>query len=234
MNDALHVQDDWYQNELSLKAFHRKLLKWGEKHFRIFPWRMATDPYQILIAEIMLHRTQATQVLPICESFIAKYPDLGSLSNASLEDLHSDLYSLGLRWRIDRLYEMCKLLMQDYQGQIPRKKKLLVLLPGVSEYIACAVRCFAWEQPESLADTNTIRIVGRIFGLEIKDSSRRNKTFKSLLKELVSKDCPKDYNYALLDLADKICTRKIDPDCLHCPVIEFCKYGNHLSPGSIL
>lgn len=56
------------------------------------------------MSEIMLHRTQASQVLPVYNQFIQTYPDLATLSKATKEDLQTILYSLGLRWRIDLIY----------------------------------------------------------------------------------------------------------------------------------
>jgi A/G-specific adenine glycosylase len=98
-------------------------------------------------------------------------------------------------------------------------------LDGVSEYIASAVRCFAWGIPEPLIDTNTVRVIGRVFMLEIKDSSRRNPLFRKLIGALLDTEQPRAYNYALLDLADQICTKKKPPDCTNCPVRRWCGYG---------
>jgi A/G-specific adenine glycosylase len=155
------------------------------------------------------------QVLEIYNSFIVRYPSLEALSRASIEDLHQILYSLGLKWRIDRLYEMVQVLNAKFQMQIPRDKNDLLSLPGVNEYIANAVRCFSFGIAEPLVDTNTIRIIGRLFALEVKPSSRRNKN----IQEFISKNyyllkISGAYNYALLDLADKVCVKKNSPELL--------------------
>jgi A/G-specific adenine glycosylase len=120
---------------------------------------------------------------------------------------------------------MASELMDKWEGQVPFERAGLLSLPGVSEYIAGAVRCFAWNQPEPLADTNTVRITGRLFGLPVKDSSRRNKMFKELLGSLIHLNEPRQYNYALLDLADKICKKKTPPECYICPLQNMCQTG---------
>ena len=74
-------------------AFREKLIGWGKDHFRSFPWRFTREPYHILMAEVMLHRTQASQVAPIYNLFIENYPDMASLSSASREDLHRIIFS---------------------------------------------------------------------------------------------------------------------------------------------
>ena len=214
-----------YDNKLDLASFHDSLIEWGQNHFRSFPWRITQDPYKIIIAEIMLHRTQAIQVLPVYERFIKIYPTVLKLKEAEQETLNKILFPLGLKWRIYMIHEMIIELGKRFNNKVPRNKANLMSLPGVSNYIASAVRCFAWNLPEALIDTNTVRIVGRLFGLEVKDSSRRNGKFIELLSTLVDPISPRSYNYSMLDLAEAICTIKKSPDCYNCPVRDFCLYG---------
>ena len=185
------------------------------------------------MAEVMLHRTQAPQVVPVYLSFQAQYPTISASAQATKQELHAILYSLGLRWRIDLVYEMISDLVSRFDGKVPQEKNDLLSLPGVSQYIAGAVRCFAWNQPEPLIDTNTVRVVGRLFGLEIKDSSRRNRRFGDLVAGLVDREAPRAYNYSLLDLADQVCTKKRPPECGQCPVLSHCTYGLHAAAHPI-
>lgn len=204
----------------------KSLIGWGKENFRDYPWRLTRDPYQILMSEVMLHRTQARQVVPVYRRFIEDYPDVSLLAQATREELKRTLYSLGLQWRTDLIYEMAGEIMSRFKSQIPHSKEELLSLPGISEYIAGAVRCFAWNLPEPIPDTNTVRIAGRLFGLEMKDSSRRNPIFRHLVTKLVDPDEARAFNYAQLDLADKICTRKQAPDCECCPISQWCCYGS--------
>jgi A/G-specific adenine glycosylase len=200
-------------------------MTWGEAHFRRFPWRLTRSPYRILIAETMLHRTQAHQVVPVYRQFVKSYPDVSTLARSSNKEVGDILYSLGLRWRTRLVCKMAVALEKRFSGQIPREKSELLSLPGVSDYIAGAVRCFAWNHPEPLIDTNTVRVTGRLFGLKIKDSSRRNRQFRELIGALVDPGNPRFYNYSLLDLASEVCTSKRPPDCARCPVKKYCAYG---------
>jgi A/G-specific adenine glycosylase len=203
------------------------IIEWGNENFRHFPWRATTNPYRILMSEVMLHRTQAKQVVPVYKQFIQTYPDTKDIVRGRKEDIKAILYPLGLHWRIDLIYEMANQLMSRFDGVVPRSKEDLLSLAGVSEYIAGAIRCFAWNLPEPILDTNTVRITGRLFGLDIKDSSRRNPKFIIITKKLVDPDNPRAFNYAQLDLADKVCTRKQEPNCLQCPLSQWCCYGNN-------
>jgi A/G-specific adenine glycosylase len=73
-----------------------------------------------------------------------------------------------------------------------------------------------------------------LFCIDTKDSSRRSRRFIDLLGKLISLENPRRYNYSLLDLADKICTKKRPPDCGICPLILMCCYGEkHLIDKAI-
>jgi len=174
---------------------------------------------------VLKHYLKAPQVIPVYTYFIQRYPDISSLATATRDELHAVLFSLGLRQRIDALHALANEIMLRFAGQVPLEKEDLLSLPGVSEYIAGAVRCFALDEPEPLIDTNTVRVFGRLFGLEIKDSSHRNPRFKSVIADLVDPVEPRAYNYALLDLASLVCTKTLPPVCGECPVRRYCLYG---------
>lgn len=205
--------------------FRAALKVWGQSHFRPYPWRGTANPYRLLLAEVMLHRTQARQVVPVYERFVARYPELPALVAASRDDLAIALAPLGLHWRVPLVYEMAIALVGRFNGAIPTERADLLSLPGVSDYIASAVRCFAWAEPDPLVDTNTVRVAGRLFGFAIRDSSRRNADVRGLLAALVDPTEPVIYHYALLDLAAAICTKREPPACAQCPIRRFCLTG---------
>ena len=205
--------------------YRTKVKKWGQRNYRDFPWRRTKEPYKVLLAEIMLHRTQAIQVARIYEGVIEEYPNIQALAKASGSVLHKSLSTLGLRWRIDLIKDMAETIVNKYESSIPKNKSELMSLPGISEYIACSVRCFAWNIAEPLRDTNTIRVISRIHNIDVKDSSRRNSRFKELAVELVDPEEPRAYNFALLDLADQVCTKKEEPKCDECPLNNLCLYN---------
>jgi A/G-specific adenine glycosylase len=201
-----------------------KLLTWWEKNQRKFPWRNTQDSYQVLISEVLLHRTKAEQVAPIYNEFLKRFPTLKDLSIASLDEVKGLLYPLGLLWRTKLLHKMSVEIVEKCGGKIPSTKKELELLPGISHYIASAVRCFAFGYAESLLDTNTVRILGRVFGIEVTDSSRRSKRFQKLSESVLDKKNPRSFNYAMIDLGALIC-RPRNPLCEICPLNEICRYG---------
>jgi len=204
--------------------YRSRLKNWGRDHLREFPWRKTRDPYRVLMAEYMLLRTQAKQVVPVYDEFVERYPALPLLAEAPKSEVQTILAPLGLKWRAEYVYEASQILATDYGGEIPLDVKELMSLPGISTYIARAVRCLVLGTPDPMIDTNTVRIVGRLFGLEVKASSRRNRRFQSLLKTLVDLEEPRLYNLSMLDFGAAVCTSR-NPDCPSCPLLDMCVYG---------
>lgn len=224
------MENQLLQNTSALSIFRKSLLDWGKSYFRSYPWRITEDPYAILIAEIMLHRTQVKQVLPIYSRFINKYPDINSVFEETEENISAMLKPLGLHWRVSLIKKMAQEIHQRFDSSIPIQKEDLISLPSISDYIASAVRCFAWNFPDPLVDTNTVRIVGRVYGVQTKDSSRRNQRIRELIENLVDPQFPAKFNYALIDLAHLVCHKKKEPVCRVCPISSFCNLAQSRYP----
>jgi len=207
-------------DELSL--LQQALLDWGKENYRSFPWRETDNPYHILLAELFLHRTQAKQVETVYKQVIKRYPTPADLLSVNPKRLRVTLYALGLHWRTELLLKMVHQIQQEHGGKVPHERETLLALPGVNAYIAGAVRCFAWNEPEALLDTNTVRIAGRLLGWEVKDSSRRSPHFRQALEALLDHENPRAFNYALLDLAHLVCLKRQPPHCAECPLKSAC------------
>ncbi len=210
--------------DFPLKEVRGSLLKWwnsvGQRHF---PWRETQDPFIVLVAEILLHRTRADQVVSLYRIFLEKYPDMCSVAKSSPDELERLLRSAGLHWRWRLFHSMAVDIETRSNGQIPRRFEDLTSLPGVSHYIASAVRCFAFGYPDVLLDTNTVRVAGRVFGLPVTDSSRRSGLFRKVLEKLLYVEYPREFNFALIDFAAAICKPKTP---LHdiCPIHDYCRF----------
>lgn len=215
----------------SLPSFHSALLAWGSTHQRTYPWRETREPYHVLIAEVLLHRTRADQVEPLYRSFTQKYPTLPDAARASADDLYRMLAPAGLRWRIDALRRCVHQIIEQYGGAVPETRAELEALPGIGHYIASAVRCFAFGHPDAVVDTNTVRIASRLFGFPVTDSSRRNSAVHAAVKRLVDPAAPRESNFALLDLGALVCTPR-EPACSACPVLAFCITGRQRIAGA--
>ena len=208
------------------KFFVKRLLKWFAEHGRKYPWRETKDPYRVLVAEIMLQRTKSEQVADIYPKFMEKYPNPAALASASLKELERDLHPLGLRWRVSKIWNLGKALSEKYNGSVPDKKELLLSLPGVGEYVASAVMCFAYGKDVPIIDANVCRVVKRVFNLKPVGEARRNKKFIGKIYDIhrhVPPGKSAQFNWAILDFAASICMPR-KPQCPKCPLNEICQY----------
>ncbi len=202
--------------------FSHRLIQWWKISGRKFPWRTESDPYKIFIAEILLHRTRARNVPSVYSRFIKRFPDFQSLATADRGDVLEITRSLGLEWRTDKLLEASKLIMKDFGGRLPSDREKLLSLPGVGDYITSAVRVFSFGEHDELIDTNTVRIICRIDGRTLNDSTRRERKIKDRYGLLLNESDSRKFGYAMIDLASVICIPR-KPRCDLCPVIQHCK-----------
>ena len=199
---------------------------WGIYNLRIFPWRSTKNPYKILIAEIMLQRTRAEQVVPIYKRFIDKYPDPFSLSETTLIEIERDLFPLGLKKRGQNINKLAEQLTTIHNGKVPNNKEDLLKLCGVGNYIANAVLNNAFGLAVPTVDVNFARIVVRVFSLYSKYPFQKNKEVWEFAEYLISiaGNSGRIINLAILDIGSSICTAK-KPLCKKCPLCQICDYS---------
>ncbi len=184
----------------------------------------------MLIAELLLHRTRAENVVPVYNEFIQKIPDIEALSLKSASEIQKIAGSLGLEWRLKLMIKMAEVIVNRFRGQIPCDLEQLKQLPGVGEYIASAMLIFYCGRLLPLLDTNTVRITGRYFDLEQSDGSRKTKEFQECITYLIDPKEVSESYYALIDLGAMIC-KPANPECQSCPLREHCNYFNKTNKG---
>jgi A/G-specific adenine glycosylase len=209
---------------LAQNEFSMDLLEWWNSKKRFFPWRIESDPYKLLVAEVLLHRTKAKNVLPIYIQFIKKFPTVKKLSEANYDDIKCLLYGIGLRWRVDMLIETAKIIQSNFDGKIPMGRKLLLSLPGIGDYTASAIRVFCGGLNDPLIDINTTRIISRIYDLKASDSIRKGAKIRNLYSDLRDGADSSKFGFALIDLGSLICLPN-GPLCISCPIVKYCKTG---------
>ncbi|AFL95284.1 hypothetical protein CL1_1081 [Thermococcus cleftensis] len=209
------------ENTELIEFFVNSLLSWYYQNGRNFPWRETRDPYRILVAELMLQRTKASQVVPVYLEFIKEFPDVLSLSRASPERIREYFSRLGLEWRAEKVLALAKILAEKYEGRIPCDRKELLSLPGIGQYISAAVLSFACDVPVAVVDSNVVRVLSRYFGVTPKGEGRRDRKILGLASKILPKHSHREYNFAIIDFAALICTPK-KPKCKRCPLREKC------------
>ena len=219
------------EHETFDEGFRDDLMAWFHVHRRRFPWRDADlNPWQVLMLEICLHRTRAEQVERIADTLIL-YGGTPSSFLANLEFLKPYLETLGLWWRIDNLIAAATHVRDELYDQVPDGWQELMTIPGVGDYIASAVLCFAFGRASVLMDTNTKRIARRVLG---EGSKYPDWELRLQLHELSGhRGTDMRWNQALLDLGALVC-RARKPKCGQCPVQKHCPVGRRSVNTSIL
>ena len=203
-------------------SFRDDLLRWFDQNRREFPWRRRSlNPWQVLLVEMCLHRTRAEQVAQVADQLLT----LGGTPDsflANIEILRPLLATLGLHRHRENLPAAAVFVGERLAGQVPDNWQELVAIPGVGDYIASAVLCFAFNRPSVLMDTNTQRIARRVLGEDTKLPIWRLRLF---LHELAGPEgTDVQWNQALLDLGASICRARA-PKCGDCPVRAHCATG---------
>jgi len=205
------------------KTFGERLLEWYRDNGRsYYPWRNTSDPYRILVAEIMLQRTKADQVVPLYLSFLEKFPSIEILTEGSEEEINKYFAHLGLRWRADRILRMAHEIATKFDGKLLGNRKELLSIPGIGEYIADAILVFAYGERRAILDANICRIIERVFSLAPRGEARRNPEFRRMADRLLPRRGAREYNFAMIDLASLVCLPR-NPKCNICPLGDICE-----------
>lgn len=207
----------------SMTELREKILEWYCRYARDFPWRKTKDPYRIMIAEFMLHRTKAEQVVPVYEEFIKKYPDVISLAKAHPEKIKRVTKHLGLHWRSRHFVESAKYIVEKYSGKFPEDYKELKKIPGVGEYVAGVISTVCFNKPAPVVDSNIARFINRFYGLNLTGEIRRKKEIVKYAEELFNYSNPGILLFSLVDFTSLVC-RPRKPRCDFCPLRQWCGF----------
>ncbi|NLW75774.1 MAG: DNA glycosylase [Methanomicrobiales archaeon] len=199
------------------------LRQWGDAHFRDYPWRHTRDPYRIMIAEFMLHRTKADQVVPVYIEFLKEYPDVFSLAEADISEVRKVTEHLGLHWRSGHFIMAARYIVEKWGGKFPETEEELREIPGVGEYVAGAILIVCYGKPYPAIDSNIARFINRFYGLHLSGEIRRRREIIKSAREIFSIQDPDQFLFAVLDFTAVICKSQ-NPLHENCPLRDICKY----------
>lgn len=205
------------------------LLAWYDRHARPLPWRIAPDrskagerqdPYKVWLSEIMLQQTTVAAVIPYFTNFIARWPSVSDLAEASDDEVRSAWAGLGYYRRAANLHACARLMARDYGGKFPQTAAELKDLPGIGDYTSAAIASIAFGEPVAVVDGNVERVFTRLNRFDTPlPKVKRDVAHK--VSALVPADRPGDFAQATMDLGATICTPK-NPTCSLCPWNESC------------
>ena len=170
----------------------------------------------------MLQQTTVPAVIPHYERWLKVFPDMRSLARAPLRKVLREWQGLGYYQRARNLHDAAKTIVREYGGRIPDDEQTLRRLPGFGPYTTAAVLSLVYGKPQPVIDANVRRVLMRILGLRGTAEAKGDKTLRAFLETVFSKDSPGNFNQAMMELGALVC-RSRNPQCLACPVREFCR-----------
>lgn len=169
----------------------------GRELFRPMPWREDTQPYFVLVSEIMLQQTQVDRVVPKFLAFTQKFKTVDDLANAGLDEVLKLWSGLGYNRRAKFLHEAAKMIQYDFSGIFPDNLTDLLKLPGVGVNTAGAILAYSFNHPSVFIETN-IRTV-YFYHLFDHQDSVDDKELRELVVETVDQEHPREWYWALMD-----------------------------------
>jgi A/G-specific adenine glycosylase len=212
---------DGHLADVDLAAVREVLVEWYEADHRAFPWRETTDPYEILVSEVMSQQTQLGRVVDAWEGFIERWSTVETLAAADRADVVAFWtdHSLGYNNRARYLHEAAQQVVADYDGEFPRDPDELSNLMGVGPYTANAVASFAFNNGEAVVDTNVKRVLYRTLA-EIHNTD--DPPYEEVANALMPDGRSRVWNNAIMELGGVACQKTPRCDEEGCPWREWC------------
>jgi A/G-specific adenine glycosylase len=165
--------------------------------YRDMPWRRDTQPYFVLVSEIMLQQTQVDRVIPKFNEFITTFPSVEVLAQAPLSEVLKLWSGLGYNRRAKFLHEAAKKVVHDFGGVFPENLEGLMSLPGVGVNTAGAILTYSFNQPVVFIETN-VRTV--YFHHYFDDAMTvTDKELRELVEQTVDREHPREWYWGIMD-----------------------------------
>jgi len=177
--------------------FQKKIWDFYKKQGRVFSWRNVSDPYKVLISEVMLQQTQTHRVIHKFEEWMDAFPTFSLLAHATLHEVLLVWQGLGYNRRGKYLHEIAQKVMHDFDGTLPSDPELLVTLPGIGAATAASICAFAFNAPTVFIETNIRTVFIHTFFQD--QELVHDKQIIPLVAQAVDFVNPREWYYALMD-----------------------------------
>jgi A/G-specific adenine glycosylase len=206
-----------------VERVRERLTAWYQRGHRDLPWRATSDPYRILVSELMLVQTTVAAVIPYYTRFLDRFPNVQALAQADESAVLKLWEGLGYYRRARQLHAAARKIVADHGGTFPRDPDAIRALPGVGRYIAGAILSFAFDLPAPILEANTQRVLARWLACrdDIKQPSVQARMWLAA-EHLVPPIGAGTFNQAFMELGALVCIPR-GPLCLVCPVAADCR-----------
>lgn len=182
--------------------FQETVYAHARRLFRPLPWRETTDPYRILVSEVMLQQTQVPRVLAKYQEFLARFPTVEALADAPVSSVVEAWLGLGYNRRALALHRAAQVIVRSHGGLVPRDVATLRTLPGIGHATACAIAAFAFNQPVVFLETNIRSVFLHHFFPDTQGIG--DGALMSLVDATLDAGNPREWFWALMDYGNHL------------------------------
>lgn len=165
---------------------------------RDLPWRDTTDPYRILVSEVMLQQTQVARVLIKYPIFMSQFPNFKQLAQASIKDILQVWQGMGYNRRALYLKKIAEIVVTQHKGKLPDDPAILDTFPGIGEATAASIVAFAFNKPVVFIETNIRRVFIHLF-FEDRKLKVDDREILPLVEKTLDVKNPREWYWALMD-----------------------------------
>jgi len=183
-------------------AFQHMVLSHFKQYGRDMTWRNTTDPYQILVSEIMLQQTQVERVTTKFAEFIHAFPDFASLAIAPLANVLTVWQGMGYNRRAIALQKCAIRVMNEHNGILPADVDILATFPGIGRATASSIAAFAFNLPVVFIETNIRRVFIHFFFTDTEIVS--DSDILPLIEKTLYLENPRVWYWALMDFGSAL------------------------------
>ncbi len=208
---------------MTRKERYRSVIDYFEEHYPEPETELLYDnPYQLLVAVILSAQCTDKRVNMTTPAIFQKYPDVASLSTATVDELFPLIKSISYpNNKTKHLIGMAQKVMHDFDGNIPMTVAELITLPGVGRKTANVITSVVERQPNMAVDTHVFRVSRRI-GLVSLKATTPLAVEKELIKNFPAELIHKAHHWLILH-GRYICIAR-NPKCMECGLREVCHY----------
>ncbi len=183
------------------------------------------NAWQLLIAVILSAQCTDARVNIVTKDLFQKYDTLEKFANADQTELEKDIHSTGFfRMKAKNIISCARVLIERFNGEVPRTMEELTSLAGVGRKTANVIRGNIYHDPSIVVDTHVKRISRKLGFVQSSDPEK----IEYELMEILPKDYWILYNIHIITLGRTICTAR-KPKCKECFLREYCPQEEILS-----
>lgn len=177
------------------------------------------DPYKVLVATLLSHRTKDEITYPAAKRLFKKAGTPKKMLKLSTEKIEKLIYPVGFyRTKAKRIKTISRLLLERHKGIVPDTLHELTKIKGVGRKTANIVLAHAFGKKAIAVDAHVHRISNRLGLVRTKTPEQT----EFALMRVLPKKYWTEFNQLLVRHGQKIC-RPVSPLCTKCPIQKYCK-----------